>query len=168
MPKLVKIFLAIAVALISIAAIFFFSEQSGSVSHSSSMKVAERVAEDLVKMSPSAQNTNGIVLLSKALDYPIRKLAHLFIYFMLGLIIYLCLRFVLAEKVHPSYAFLVIIFVFLVACADEINQHFTVGRGASFKDIILDTIGGTLGIYFFNMIKDFIMHIRSLFRKKAK
>ena len=54
MPKSVKILLAIAVALISIATIFFFSEQPGSISHSSSMKVAEWAAEHIIETSPSA------------------------------------------------------------------------------------------------------------------
>jgi VanZ family protein len=169
MTKAVRILLAIAVTLISIATIFFFSEQPGSVSHTSSMKVAEWTAERIIKMSPSANYSAGnATVLAKALDYPIRKLAHLFIYFMLGLIVYLGLRFVLADKMRPAFAFLVILLVFLTACADEINQYFNVARGASFGDVILDTVGGTLGMYFFHIIQDFIMHIKSLFRKNTK
>ncbi len=169
MPKVFRILLTIAVILIVISAIFFFSDQSGTVSHQSSRKVALIVSEGIIKMSPTTSSTkNDINIVAKVIEYPIRKIAHVLIYFILGLIVYIGLRFVLQGYMRSCYAFGVILLVFLVACADEINQYFSGGRGASFSDVLLDTFGGTLGIYFFHIIKDFIMHMRSLFRKKAK
>ncbi len=164
MPKSVKILLAIAISLISIAAIFFFSDQPGIVSHDSSRKVAEKTAEFIFKMSPTSYyDADDINTVSRALDYPIRKIAHLFIYFMLGLILYLGLRLVLEKKNRPWYALGVIVLVFIIASADEINQLYSEGRGASFGDVMLDTVGGTLGLYFFHIVKDFLTRIRKLF-----
>lgn len=166
MPKLFRILLASAMILLSVAAIFFFSEQSGTASHRSSQKVAEWTADGLIQMHPSSGYTlSDFKTISKVLEYPIRKLAHLCIYFILGLMVYLGLRFVLAEKMRPRYALFVVLLVFLVACADEINQYYSGGRGASFSDVILDTCGGALGMYFFHIVKDFISHIKALFRK---
>ena len=168
MPKLIRILLVTAVALIGVAAIFFFSDQSGTDSHNASKAVAEKTAERILEMSPTAKYDQNVVnTVSGALDYPIRKLAHLFIYFMLGLLFYTGLRFVLQEKFRPGYAFFVILLVFLVACADEINQYFSGGRGASFSDVIIDTVGGALGSYFFHIIKDFISHLKSLFSRRS-
>ena len=165
---MIRILLVTAVALIGIAAIFFFSDQSGTDSHNTSHKFAEKAAEGIVKMYPSGKiNQNVVTTVAKVLDYPIRKLAHLFIYFMLGLLFYTGLRFILGEKIRPAYALIVIFMVFLVACADEINQYFSAGRDASFKDVIIDTVGGTFGLYFFHIIKDFISHMKSLFRKQS-
>ncbi|MEY4385054.1 MAG: hypothetical protein RLY20_337 [Verrucomicrobiota bacterium] len=36
--------------------------------------------------------------------------------------------------------------VFLYACTDEIHQIFVPGRGAAFLDVLLDTLGGALGL----------------------
>ena len=56
--------------------------------------------------------------------------------------------------------------VSFVASADEINQYFKDGRGSSVSDVLLDTIGGTLGIYFYYIVTDFIGHVRGLLGKK--
>ena len=38
--------------------------------------------------------------------------------------------------------------VFLSAAGDEFHQYFVPGRYASFADVLLDTCGGTFGMFF--------------------
>ena len=40
----------------------------------------------------------------------------------------------------------IVAFCFLYACSDEIHQYFVPGRACMFRDILLDTAGGTVGI----------------------
>ncbi|MFJ5621667.1 VanZ family protein [Peribacillus loiseleuriae] len=42
--------------------------------------------------------------------------------------------------------------VFCYACLDEIHQHFTGGRTLLWQDFVIDTIGGLLGILFFQWL----------------
>ncbi len=166
MPRVYKILVTVAVILLSISAIFFFSEQSGTDSHTESLKVAKIAATGILRMTPSVNcNSSEINKLALLLDYPIRKLAHLFIYFMLGFIAYAGTRFALENKFRPLFALIIILLIFIVACADEINQYYSVGRGAAFSDVIIDTIGGIMGIYFFHILKDFASHVKQLFHK---
>ena len=41
-----------------------------------------------------------------------------------------------------------IIFVFLYACTDEIHQAFVPGRACAFTDVMIDTAGGLLALFF--------------------
>ena len=74
----------------------------------------------------------------------IRKAAHLSIFFVLGFLTYRVLSYFLKKKQlwFPG-AFL---FVFLYASLDELHQKITGDRTPLFQDVILDTVGGTLGI----------------------
>lgn len=55
-----------------------------------------------------------------------------------------------------------VIFCFLYACSDELHQHFVPGRACMFRDVLLDTAGGTVGI----LITMLLWAIISLITKK--
>ena len=56
----------------------------------------------------------------------------------------------------------IVAFCFLYACSDEIHQYFVPGRACMFRDILLDTAGGTVGI----LITMLLWAIISLITKK--
>ena len=142
-----------------VAAIFFFSEQSGADSHSVSTKVCKKIA-DVWSATFWAEGTlYSKDMLAGMLDPPIRKLAHLLIYTALGCGTCIATHILTGKKVRFYQVFLCILIVMLVASFDEYNQYYSGGRGASLNDVWLDTVGGCIGIYLVFMARDFIKHI---------
>lgn len=82
--------------------------------------------------------------------YPIRKLAHYTLYFVLGILSFLVVKDYSINKKLIIYSLLI---CFLYACSDEFHQLFVIGRSASIKDVIIDTFGSFCSIsifYIFN------------------
>ena len=75
---------------------------------------------------------------------PVRKAAHFFIYFVLGITLISFLR----EFSIPirRLILLSIVLAFLYACSDEFHQLFVSGRSGQFSDVLLDTFGASVGI----------------------
>lgn len=78
---------------------------------------------------------------------PIRKCAHMFLYFVLGILMFMFLRF---KTNHPHI--IAIIGCYIYACSDEIHQLFVDGRGALLSDTFIDLAGGIAGIIFISII----------------
>jgi len=72
----------------------------------------------------------------------IRKSAHVIIYFILGILIYLITE-------NPKY---VILGVFLIACSDELHQAMVPGRAGRIIDVFIDLFGGLLSIVVYKLI----------------
>ncbi|MBF0715779.1 VanZ family protein [Gemella palaticanis] len=53
--------------------------------------------------------------------------------------------------------FISFIFVFLYACSDEIHQTFIPNRSGNFIDVIIDSVGGVIGILVSIKIKKYIV-----------
>ncbi len=167
MTKAIRILIAAAFLLLAVSGIFFFSEQKGSDSHKESGKIAEKLAEKMIYMSEEeGYNEYQKQILVKALDRPIRKCAHLFIYFCLGFLIYISAVFIQKDKRKPIYILVCVFIIIAIAFADEVNQFYTEGRGSSITDIFIDIAGGAAGMYFYYIITDFFGHVKSLFKKE--
>lgn len=94
--------------------------------------------------------------LIQVLFVPIRKAAHFLIYFVLGITIISFFReFLISIR---KLILLSIFLAFLYACSDEIHQLFVSGRSGQISDVLLDTIGASIGIIFYYL----------LFRKKLR
>ena len=78
--------------------------------------------------------------------YPIRKLAHYTLYFVLGILSFLVVKDYSINKKLIIYSLLI---CFLYACSDEFHQLFVIGRSASIKDVMIDTFGSLCGISIF-------------------
>lgn len=80
---------------------------------------------------------------------PVRKCAHFFIYCVLGITLISFLReFFLPIR---RLILLSIFLAFIYACSDEFHQLFVAGRSGQFSDVLLDTIGASVGVllYYF-------------------
>ena len=78
------------------------------------------------------------------LQHLVRKIAHILIYFILGI---LCMCTLISHELKLKvkvYAALVICTVY--AATDELHQLFVDGRGFQFSDIFLDFCGALLGV----------------------
>lgn len=85
---------------------------------------------------------------------PVRKAAHFFIYLVLGVTV---ISFLREFSIPVRRLILLSIFLaFLYACSDEVHQLFVSGRSGQVSDVLLDTIGASVGVGFYYL----------LFRKK--
>lgn len=80
----------------------------------------------------------------------VRKGAHLTIYLILGVL--LMSYFKELYLVNKKGLIIAFIICFLYACSDEIHQAFVPGRSAEFRDVLIDSLGSLIGIYFYYFI----------------
>jgi VanZ family protein len=116
------------------AVIFVFSSQTGDVSDEKSKFV-------IYIFNLLGLNLNSIF--GTLADFIVRKCAHFTEYFILYMLIYNALR----EEFNLWKALVFsLLGVFLYASSDEFHQRFVPGRGPSFRDVMIDTSGGTLAL----------------------
>ncbi|MDO8661910.1 MAG: VanZ family protein [Candidatus Omnitrophota bacterium] len=78
-------------------------------------------------------------------DYILRKLAHIFEYLILTLLLYRAFKG--SFKMHKRRVLIYPALVsFLYAASDELHQYFVPGRSCAIKDVLIDIIG-ILGCY---------------------
>lgn len=83
----------------------------------------------------------------------LRKLAHYFIYFMLGFL----LMNVLSKPGKNLYRFFIVVLISaLFACSDEVHQQFILGRSGELRDVFIDTCGAATGALLLIMIRKMI------------
>ncbi|KIL49823.1 VanZ family protein [Jeotgalibacillus soli] len=78
------------------------------------------------------------------IEFFIRKLAHVTIFFLIGLFLISFLNYILNNLFRAAIT--TFFFVVLFAVMDEFHQHLTGGRTPLVQDVILDTIGGLIAI----------------------
>jgi len=116
--------------------IFNFSNDNGSQSSSKSerllIKIVETFKHEELTFDEKEKLNNKYGLL-------IRKMAHMFSYFILSILAYLLLSQIYGLK--PVTIIYTLIFCFIYACTDEIHQAFIPDRGPSIIDVLIDTCG---------------------------
>lgn len=144
--KVVKIcFLVLWMALI-----FSFSNQKDVDSSKVSDGFIDRTVVKIYKIfneNITKEKENEII---EKYTYPIRKLAHYTLYFILGILSFLVVKDYSINKKIIIYSLLI---CFLYACSDEFHQLFIIGRSARVLDVIIDTFGSFCSIsifYIFN------------------
>jgi len=105
--------------------------QSGSLSSST--------IADVQKYLPSLSEQVAVLL--------VRKAAHILMYAVLGILtINLLSEYKLKRAVLVGYSLLI---VAVYASFDEIHQYFVGGRSSSPRDVLIDVVGGLIGIGIF-------------------
>lgn len=144
--KVVKIcFLVLWMALI-----FAFSNQKDIESSNVSDGFIDRTVVKIYKIfneNITKEKENEII---EKYTYPIRKLAHYTLYFILGILSFLVVKDYSINKKLIIYSLLI---CFLYACSDEFHQLFIIGRSARVLDVLIDTFGSYCSIsifYIFN------------------
>ncbi len=115
--------------------IFYLSNQSGVVSTNTSSIFVNPIQKILPGISFSILTTL------------VRKSAHFFLYCILGmLVINACNQY--KQKLQIS-----LLICLLYACSDEIHQLFVVGRSGQIRDVFVDFLGISMGVFLFFLIK---------------
>ena len=119
--------------------IFNFSSDIGSVSAHKSDRLLIRIVETVKKEKLTQEQKEEII---KKYGPVIRKLAHIFLYFILSILSFALLyRF---YKLKPVTIIYTLIFCFIYACTDEIHQIFVSDRGPSIVDVLIDSLGSLI------------------------
>lgn len=112
--------------------IFLLSNEPASLSSARSGRVVDLLGEYASAGSESISM------------FLVRKSAHIFMFFVLGILIYALLQsFNLSRKKQIAYSVLI---AFCYAMFDELHQMFVPGRSGEARDILIDTIGASVGV----------------------
>ena len=121
--------------------IFFFSSFNGEKSEHQSDVVIVKTAEVIKNEKIDKQEQRRLI--DKYMEI-VRSSAHFFLYFVLGIFVYLFINSIFTS--YKKTFFLSTVICFIYSISDEIHQYFTFERAAEIKDIIIDTCGSLLAI----------------------
>jgi len=117
--------------------IFLFSGEDSQVSDSRSRGITNQLVEVYEKISQ--QEISDKQKVENQMNHIIRKTAHYFLYFVLGILVFSCfLEY--GWNIQKIFLF-TIAFCFLYAFFDEFHQLFISGRSGQLQDVFLDTFG---------------------------
>lgn len=121
-----------------IVLIFYFSHQPVTVSNGLSLGITEHIIETVEKVAP----LNNLSI--DKINHIVRKNAHFFLYFILGILVLNTLK----KSGMNGYRNIGIAIFFCItyAVSDEVHQLFVTGRGAQIKDVLIDSGGAAIGI----------------------
>lgn len=126
--------------------IFILSNQEAVKSTKVSDGLIERTIGNIYKIFDKDVNSEKLTEIKSIYAFPVRKLAHVTIYFILGILsILLVNEFNIIDKKEILIAFLICL---LYSISDEIHQLFVIGRSGEIRDVILDSCGSFIGIVF--------------------
>lgn len=117
--------------------IFYLSHQPASVSASQS--------GGFMNMLTSLPIVGG--LLAKVMEFSfaeflVRKSAHMFLYFVLAILIYMSI----GKGIDFKYYIISFVLTALYACTDEFHQLYIIGRSGEIRDVLVDSTGALLGL----------------------
>lgn len=138
---------SIILLLLWMTVIFMFSSSGSVKSNNTSGKVISSAISVKDKVTNNETKPETKKKIVKKLNYSVRKSAHVFEYFVLGV---LALNVFDAFNVKRKVLFAIMLCI-LYAASDEFHQLFT-GRTASVTDVLLDSAASIVGIYLLNLI----------------
>ena len=129
--------------LLLMISIFYLSHQSAEESKDLSNKTEKVIIDILNKIIPGDSIEINIV------SHTIRKSAHFFLYFLMGILIRDGLRN-MGINGWRALALAMTICI-LYAISDEVHQLFIVGRSGELRDVFIDGSGSLVGIFIYNI-----------------
>lgn len=146
MNKKIKIIISIMLVIIWMAVISIFSAMPADESDKQSKGIIYIIAEKIEgKTADQIENID-------ALNHLIRKFAHGSVYFVLCILIMNLILQIKEKNYKFIYVLIAIGSCFLYACTDEFHQIFVEGRAGQFTDVLIDTLGATIGSALFLLV----------------
>lgn len=122
---------------INASALFYASSQPVEKSREASLKATKAIIRTLEEVYPEIQDEITI----KEVHRKVRKSSHFVLYMMLGFLMANALK----QKGKHKIAYSLLICV-LISMLDETYQLTVPGRGADINDVLIDSMGATVGI----------------------
>ena len=124
--------------------IFYFSSMNGEISQNQSRGFLYHTITKIITFFDKNIDEEEKKQLVIKYDPIIRKIAHISIYFILEILVFIALnQYDLNIKKIIFYSFLICI---IYACTDELHQTFVSKRSGKIIDVLIDTIGISFGI----------------------
>lgn len=143
------------VSILCIVFIFYNSSQNGKLSNIRSNKVADKIVNIIMEENIDKDIYSQIN--EKELNNIVRKCAHGFEYCLFSIAISVTLKSLkLKWNTVITNTLLIIL---LCGVLDEFYQLYISGRGSSVVDVLIDFMGGTLGVLLFCFIYILVMKI---------
>ncbi|MBE6574403.1 MAG: VanZ family protein [Ruminococcaceae bacterium] len=146
--KIIKVIIWTLV-IIWMSGIFYLSHQSSQASGKVSEAVAETVYKN-VDLTPERFEYKKDSWLIAHYEQLMRKLAHLFLYVVLGGLLAMAIS-LYTKKKNRIFLFSGIIGI-IYAVSDETHQYFIPGRSFLIKDILIDSVGVIIGSVLFILL----------------
>lgn len=156
-----KKFFSITLCILWMMFIYYNSSQDGTSSNGLTYKITDK----LITISEQVQmkNSNNIKVYSSpnkvvsslankdrvSLNKVLRKIAHVMEFLILSIL--LCNAFFTCGVKGGNPIIYVLFITLLYAVLDEYHQIFVIGRGSSVKDVLIDFIGGIIGMIIYYM-----------------
>lgn len=151
----IKKAICIILVIIWMSTMFWFSNQQGTGSSSTSKKVSQIIV-NIIDMNKQYSDVEKEEII-EVIEPIIRKLAHYTFYAIGGILIANCVyQFCSEEKRVIAISAIIGI---LYAASDEIHQLMIPGRSGNIKDVIIDSIGILTGIVLFLLVKEIIKRL---------
>lgn len=115
--------------------IFYLSHQTGEGSGSLSGSITERIIAFL--------RLDNVDI--DFLHFLVRKGAHLFAYFVLGILLVNAFR--MSGMVAGKYYYLSLAICVIYGMTDELHQLLVPGRSGQVRDVLIDSVGALIGIF---------------------
>ena len=141
-----RIILYIILTIVCMITIFYFSSRNTIESNGTSKGLIKYFVTIYEKVTKS--NVNEELIINK-LNYPVRKLAHFSIYFLLGIFVYSIFSYTKVNHKLLLSMFICIIY----ASLDETHQLFVYGRTAQVLDVLIDSVGSLISMLIIKVIK---------------
>ena len=141
-------FILVLLLILTFGMIFNFSNQDSEKSGSTSQKVTEAITKDIKSIQKLNKNEKAKII--DKIEDVIRKIAHFSLYALVGfLLMSLFSTYNINEKNKIIYT---VIIGAIYAISDEFHQSFISGRSGQVSDVLLDTLGVTVGGLFILLI----------------
>jgi len=126
------------------AVIFIMSSQPAKESSQLSSGIVTRVVSAICSDFEDLTSKQQITI-SDTVTFIVRKSAHFFEYFILGMLVFVTVNTFERYKLFIR-AISAVCFCIFYATSDEIHQYFVPGRACRFVDVCIDTAGSILAI----------------------
>ena len=141
-----KLIIYVLSSILCMIVIFSFSSKNTNQSNGSSKRLAYNIVSIYEKVFNKDVDEKTIV---NKLNYPIRKVAHYSIYFLLGILVYQI--FLHTGIKHKELVALLICLIY--AITDETHQLFVLGRSGRIFDVFIDGFGSLTAIFLIKFIR---------------
>lgn len=149
--------LSLALVLLIMGLIFYFSAQTGEQSGNSSGRLDSLFIRWLFPDFAALSPTERAALLLRV-DFAVRKTAHLLEFAALGFALRLHLQAVSRWRAVRRPQLLAWAIGSLYAVTDELHQFFSAGRAPRLTDVMIDSLGALLGVLFFLLCAALFRH----------
>lgn len=154
--RVVFLIILIIIAILWILGIYKLSSMNTTNSNDKSSGIISVFIEDTLELTNKYGITDShpdeakLEKASLLLNTPLRKAMHAGVYFVLAFMIIFIVNYLFKNKKILISMIITLVLVILAAGFDEYHQTFVDGRTGAVRDVLIDTLGGVVGIMFYS------------------